>query len=379
MSVPAPDTASAPTASSGRRSEALPPLDHAAHRDRLRALLPDLDADLVLVTAPSDVRWLSGFAGSNGAMLVGVDADADLLVTDDRYRERVRDLGLPRVETGRRLGEVVADLGGVRLAVDAEHLTVATAERLRAALADGATLVHAHAPLAPLRAVKDVAEVARLAVACAITAEALAWLGTQRVEGVAERDLARALEARFLALGADGVAFPSIVAAGVNGASPHHEPTDRPVARGELVTVDCGAEVDGYRADMTRSLAAGTVTGRMAEVHAVVEAANAAGRAAAVAGATVGVVDAAARGVIAAAGHGEAFVHPTGHGVGLDVHEAPLVAAGGTATLRPGTTVTVEPGIYLPGVGGARVEDTLAVGADATEVLTVMDRRPLGA
>jgi Xaa-Pro aminopeptidase len=378
VSMPAssatPRAARPPTSRAG-----LPRLDHAAHRDRARALLQDLGADVLLVSAPSDVRWLTGYAGSNGAVLVAADAAEDRLVTDDRYRERVRDLGLPHVETGRRVGQVVADLGGVRLAVDAEHLTVATAERLRAALADGATLVTAAAPLADLRATKDAAEVARLAVACAITAEALAWLGTQRVEGVAERDLARALEARFLALGADGVAFPSIVAAGVNGASPHHEPTDRPVARGELVTVDCGAEVDGYRADMTRTLAAGPVAGRMAEVHAVVEAANAAGRAAAVTGATVGEVDAAARGVVAAAGHAEAFVHPTGHGVGLDVHEAPLVAAGGTATLRPGTTVTVEPGIYLPGVGGARVEDTLAVGTDGTRVLTVMDRRPLGA
>lgn len=378
MTVPAPGAAPI-GAAVGRRPAVLAPLDHAARRDRLRALLPGLGADLLLVTAPSDVRWLSGFAGSNGAVLVGPDAAADLLITDDRYRERVRGLDLPRVETGRRVGEVLGSLGPVRLAVDAEHLTLAAGERLRGALADGATLVHAHAPAAPLRAVKDAAEVARLAAACAITAEALAWLAAQRIEGVTERDLARALEARFLALGADGVAFPTIVAAGVNGASPHHEPTDRPVARGELVTVDCGAEVDGYRADMTRSLAAGPVTGRMAEVHAILEAANAAGRAAAVAGATVGEVDAAARGIVTVAGHGEAFVHPTGHGVGLDVHEAPLVAAGGTATLRHGTTVTVEPGIYLPGIGGARVEDTLAVGAEATEVLTVMDRRPLGA
>jgi Xaa-Pro aminopeptidase len=357
----------------------LPSLDHAAHRERLRGRLVDLGADTVLVTAPSDVRWLTGFAGSNGTVLVGTDSDRDLLVTDDRYRERVPDLALPRVETTRRVPEVLSDLGPVRVAVDAEHLTLAAGERLRAALPAGATLVTAASPCAPLRAEKDAAEVARLAVACVITAAALAWLAEQPVEGVTERELARALEARFLALGAAGVAFPTIVAAGVNGASPHHEPTSRPVARGELVTVDCGAEVDGYRADMTRTLAAGPVSGRMAEVHAVVEAANAAGRAAAVAGATVGEVDAAARGVVTEAGYGEAFVHPTGHGVGLDVHEAPLVAAGGTATLRPGTTVTVEPGIYLPGVGGARVEDTLAVGPDGTRVLTVMDRRPLGA
>ena len=356
-----------------------PPLDHAAHRDRLRTRLAEMGADVVLVTAPSDVRWLTGFAGSNGTVLLGTDPDADLLVTDDRYRERVRGLRLPRVETVRRIPEVLSELGGVRFAIDAEHLTVAAGERLRTALPDGATQVTSSSPCAPLRAEKDPAEIARLAAACAITAAALAWLAEQPIEGVTERELARALEARFLALGADGVAFPTIVAAGVNGASPHHEPTDRPVGRGDLVTVDCGAEVDGYRADMTRTLAAGPARGSMAEVHAVVEAANAAGRGAAVAGATVGEVDAAARGVVADAGYGEDFVHPTGHGVGLDVHEAPLVAPGGTATLRPGTTVTVEPGIYLPGVGGARVEDTLAVGADATEVLTVMDRRPLGA
>jgi Xaa-Pro aminopeptidase len=357
----------------------LPPLDHAAQRDRLRDRLEELGADVLLVAASSDVRWLTGFAGSNGSVLLGHDPADDLLVTDDRYRERVRGLALPRVETGRRVAEVAASLGPVRVAVDSEHLTMGASERLRAALADGAYLVPVAVPTAPLRAVKDAAEVARLAAACAITAEALAWLAEQRVEGVSERALARALEARFLALGADGIAFPTIVAAGVNGASPHHEPTDRPVRRGELVTVDCGAEVDGYRADMTRSLAVGPIPAAMAEVHAVVEAANAAGRAAAVVGATVGAVDAAARTVVADAGHAAAFVHPTGHGVGLDVHEAPLVAAGGTARLHPGTTVTVEPGIYLPGVGGVRVEDTLAVGTDATAVLTVMDRRPLGA
>ncbi len=361
------------------RPPVLPPLDHAARRERLRGRLEEFGADLLLVSAPSDVRWAVGFTGSSGVILVGRDPAEDLLVTDDRYRERVHGLDVPRVETGRRLPAVIAGLGAVRVAADAEHLTVAAAERLRAALGEGAVLVTLTSPVAPLRAVKEPGEVARLAAACAITAAGLAWLAEQRVVRVSERELARALEARFLALGADGIAFPTIVAGGPNGASPHHEPTDRPIGPGELVTVDCGAEVDGYRADMTRSLAGGPVTGRMAEVQAVVEAANAAGRAAAAVGATVGEVDAAARGVVAAAGYGAAFVHPTGHGVGLDVHEAPLVAAGGTATLLPGTTVTVEPGIYLPGVGGARVEDTLAVGADVTEVLTVMDRRPLGA
>jgi Xaa-Pro aminopeptidase len=199
--------------------------------------------------------------------------------------------------------------------------------------------------------------------------------------GTSELALARQVEVMLRDRGADGVAFASIVASGVNGASPHHAPTDRRVEGGELVTIDCGAEVDGYHADMTRTLAVGRVAlvpAQLAEIHEVVEHANAAGRAAAVVGVPVADVDRAARRVVVEAGYGAAFVHPTGHGIGLEIHEAPLVTERSAASLTIGTAFTVEPGIYLPGIGGVRIEDALVIQPDGPDVMTVMERRLVG-
>jgi len=357
-------------------------MDHAARRDRLRSTLAAAGCEALVVTAPMDVRYLTGFSGSNGAVLVHGDADGDLLVTDARYRERVGDLDVPAIEIGRRLEAVVAGLDGLLVGIDAEHVTLSQAARLDAARSAGGRtarpLVHTTGLVAALRSTKDVAEQARLRVACGITAAVLGDLAERGlVPGTTERELARAVEQAFLAQGADGVAFPTIVAAGVSGASPHHGVSDRPLRPGELVTIDCGAEVDGYRADMTRTLPVGDpgrVDARMAEVHAVVEAANAAGRAAARVGGSVADVDRAARRLVTDAGYGAAFVHPTGHGIGLDVHEAPLVTERSAASLVPGTTFTVEPGIYLPGVGGVRIEDSLVVLEDAVDVMTDLER-----
>ena len=357
-------------------------MDHAARRDRLRGLFPAAGCEALLVTRPVDVRYLTGFAGSNGTVLVGSDPAADLLITDDRYRERVSALDIPRVELALRPEAVIATLGALPLGVDADHVTLAAATLLEQARA-GQPLVATSGLIAGLRAVKDAGEVARLRRACHITADVLRGLADVGVApGACERDVARDVEAGFLARGADGIAFATIVASGPNGASPHHEPTGRQVAAGELVTIDCGAAVDGYHADMTRTLPVGSaerVSGRLAEVHAVVVAANAAGRAAAAAGVRVADVDRAARAVVEAAGDGDAFVHPTGHGIGLEIHEAPLVTQRSAASLEVGTTFTVEPGIYLPGVGGVRIEDSLVILPDGVEVMTVMERRLVGA
>jgi len=352
-----------------------PSHDHTGRRGRLRAMLVASDVDAALVTSPADVRYLTGFTGSNGTLLVPVEGD-DVLLTDARYRERVGGLDIARVLVQGGLTEALAATGAIpaRLAVDAEHLTLGRAERLRVALAGGA-LVAGPSLVMPLRACKDEAELARLELACSLTTAALTWLAEEVVApGVTERAVARALEQRLLDLGADGVAFPTVVAAGPNGASPHHETSDRPVQPGELVTVDCGAEVDGYRADMTRTFGVGPVPAWLRDLHALVEAANLAGRRAVVPGGPVAAVDRAARAVIDAAGHGSAFVHPTGHGIGLDVHEHPLVSGSATASLQSGTTLTVEPGVYLAGLGGVRIEDSLAVRAGGAEVMTRMDR-----
>lgn len=346
--------------------QAGPRADHAARRDHLRGLLVAEDLDGVLLTAAPDVRYLTGFSGSNGQLVLGPDRAADRLVTDARYTARAaqeapdlevaldRDPLAPARALGRRIG------------VDADTVTWTTARRWRSELdEDGGALVALRAPVSALRAVKDAVEIASLAEACAITVTALEELFAERVHvGATERDLATWLERRFVDLGAEDVAFPSIVASGPNAAVPHHAPSARALVAGDLLTVDCGARVDGYHADCTRTVAVGHLDDQLASVHVLVQRAQAAGRAAATAGAITGAVDAAARRVIAEAGYGDRFVHGTGHGVGLEIHERPAVAAGASATLRPGTALTVEPGVYLPGVGGVRIEDTVVVTAD---------------
>ncbi len=356
--------------------------DHTARRDRLRPGIEVADAALLLVTAPANVAYLTGFTGSNGQVLVGVDAAADRVITDDRYADRARreadslELSLTRDPWSAAVA-AVRSAGHHHLAVEADAVSWAQAERLRTQAAEADVEVVATSGLVEaLRVVKDDHELALLARACRITTDALEELAAERLlAGASERDLAVWLERRFLDLGADGVAFPSIIAAGPNGAVPHHAPTDRPIGDGELVTIDCGALVGGYHADCTRTYAVGRPPAPLSEVHDLVVAAQAAGRAAATAGARARDVDAAARRTIAAAGYEEAFVHGTGHGVGLQIHEAPAVARGSAATLRPGTALTVEPGVYLPGTGGVRIEDTIVVTADgAPRVLTDISR-----
>jgi Xaa-Pro aminopeptidase len=351
----------------------LPAHDHADRRDRLRSRLEDAGADLLLVTAPANVAYLSGFTGSSGQLLIGADASADRLVTDGRYEERAAheapslDLVLSRDPAGAALTHAPGD----RLGVEAHHLTWSAARHLERRAEDSRTQVVATTGLVEaLRSVKDAAELARLARACELTVAALDWLVDEVVAiGRSERELATALERRFIDLGADGVAFPSIVASGPNSSVPHHSPTSRPLEVGDLLTVDCGALVGGYHADFTRTFAIGHLDDELVAVHELVQSAQAAGRRAAVGGSTGGEVDAAARQVIEAAGHGDRFVHGTGHGVGLDIHEAPAVARGARATLEPRTAMTVEPGVYLPGLGGVRIEDTIVVTADGPPTL----------
>jgi Xaa-Pro aminopeptidase len=356
----------------------LPVMDHAGRRDRVRARLTEAGIDALLVTDPANVRYLSGFSGSNGQLLLSSAFD-DRLVTDDRYTGRAATES-PGIELtlSRDPAEVALRASrSARLAIEAEHVTLAAAESLRERGSEqGTEVVGSTGIVESLREVKDAAEIARLALACELTVAAMAWLFAEVVApGRTERELAIALERSFIDRGADGVAFPSIVAGGPNAAVPHHLPSARPLEVGDLLTVDCGALVDGYHADCTRTVAVGHLDDDLAAVHELVQRAQAAGREAAVAGATSGDVDAAARTVIEEAGHGERFVHGTGHGVGLRIHEAPAVARGARATLRGGTALTVEPGVYLPGIGGVRIEDTIVVTADGpARILTDIPR-----
>ena len=206
--------------------------------------------------------------------------------------------------------------------------------------------------------------------ASAIADAAFADVTSHTVQGLTERALAVALEESMRRHGADAAAFATIVAAGVNGAEPHHVPTEYALAAGDLVTVDMGARLDGYHSDMTRTFVVGAPAGWQLTAYALVAAAQAAGRAAVRAGSPAAGVDAAARAVIDAAGHGANFVHGVGHGVGLQIHEAPMLFGATDVVLLDGMVVTVEPGIYLPGVGGVRVEDTYVVNGDVPEMIT---------
>ena len=220
-----------------------------------------------------------------------------------------------------------------------------------------------------LRMIKDEAEIELLARACAITDQAFAAvLGAIR-PGCTERDIAILIERAMVDLGAEAPAFDTIVASGPNGAIPHHSPGGRVLERGDLVTVDCGARYGGYHADMTRTVALGLTLPWQLEIYELVAAAQMAGIGAATVGADVQDVDASARDLIEAEGYGGQFQHGLGHGVGLEVHEAPILGYGRTGRLEDRVPVTVEPGIYLPGRGGVRVEDTLVVRSAGPETL----------
>jgi Xaa-Pro aminopeptidase len=359
---------------------AVPPVDHADRRERLRRRVVELGLDALLVTDPVNVRWLCGFTGSNGQVLVAATgAESDRLITDARYEERaaVEAAGLA-VELDRDPLAVIRrrHRGGV-LGFEAEHLTWAQGQRFAEQTTDGEARVEATTgQVETLREVKDAHEIALLERACEVTTSALRWLLDEHVTiGRTEQELARLLEHRFVDLGADAPAFDTIVAGGPNAAVPHHAPTGRPLRAGDVLTIDCGARVGGYHADCTRTVAVGHLPRELEAVHELVRRAQAAGRAAVVADGAAHAVDAAAREMIGAAGYGERFVHGTGHGVGLEIHEAPAVSREARATLRAGMTLTVEPGVYLPGTGGVRIEDTLVVTEDGpARTLTEMPR-----
>jgi Xaa-Pro aminopeptidase len=343
--------------------------DHGRRRDDVRDLCRRQGVDVLLVTAPANVRHLTGFTGSNG-QLVLTPTDV-VLVTDARYEERaaIEAPDLRRVLDRDWVGAAlrIAAVGGpeTTLGYEDHHVTARTAGALveRAAAASLGT-VAAGGVVEVVREVKDEAELARIEGACAVTDAALTALFERVRVGWTERDVARFLRDRFEALGAEGPGFDTIAAGGPNSAVPHHAPTDRPLSEGDLLKVDCGARVDGYHADTTRTVALGDPGERMREVHGLVLEAQWRGREAAVAGAAAGDVDRACRSLVEAHGLGDRFVHGTGHGVGLDIHEAPAVTAGSAATLRTRTVLTVEPGVYLPGIGGVRIEDTVVVTED---------------
>jgi Xaa-Pro aminopeptidase len=358
---------------------------HAARRARARVLVAAAGADAALITSPANVRYLTGLASSNAALLVPADGP-EVLATDSRYTQAaVRDCPDVELVTERFIEPALAALAVARgllmVAFEAQEMTV---ERHLAldALDGGPALIPFGRAIEELRTVKDEAEIALLARACAITSAACTEAFAHIRPGITEREFAVLLERSMIDHGAEAPAFNTIVASGPNGAIPHHSPGRRPFATGDLITIDCGARYAGYHADMTRTVALGAPAAWQRDIYALVAAAQQAGIQAATPGAEVTAVDAAARDLIAGAGHGEHFQHGLGHGVGLEVHEAPIIGYGRTGTLRDRTPVTVEPGIYLPGRGGVRIEDTLVVrvgagAAGSADLLTTTTRELL--
>ncbi|MFC6238368.1 M24 family metallopeptidase [Longivirga aurantiaca] len=351
-------------------------------RDRVRALLPAQGVDALLVTYLTNVRYLSGFSGSNGAVLVGRDPKDDRLITDFRYVTQAAaecpglDVLVERAVDAGGAAHAVA-VGASRLGFEAARMTVAAHESLRAAHRD-LDLVPTEGVVEGLRTTKDDDELAHLAEACRISDAALAaTLPLVRV-GMTERQVARLLDGLMLDHGAEAVSFDTIVASGPNSAIPHHSPTDRAIERGDLLKIDFGALSAGYHADETRTFVVGADPEPwQSELHALVARAQQAGVDALAVGAELRDVDHAARSVIAAAGHAEHFGHGLGHGVGLDIHEAPMIGYSTAGILGDRTPVTVEPGVYLPGRGGVRIEDTLVVHAGGPVSLTTTTRELL--
>ena len=362
----------------GARDAAAP--GSAGRLARCRALLDPLGLDGVVVSSLSDVRYLSGFRGEDATLVVG--RDAALIVTDSRFyeqvREEVRDFDLVKAVGVDLLADVAAAaaerLGaGCALGYQAGAVTHAEYRTLRRA--HRGRLRDVRRRVSRLRVVKEPAEVEAIRTAAAIVDLALAVVVGEGLVGRTENDVAWRLLEEFRDRGAEGESFPAIVAAGDHGAQGHAIPGDRRIKAGELVVVDTGARVDGYCSDITRTFAAGRVTKAHRALYEIVLEAQLAGVAAVRHGAHGrDDVDAAARAVVTAAGYGEQFGHGTGHGVGLEVHEAPALGRHSGDKLAAGMVCTVEPGIYREGDAGIRIEDTVLVTAGGCVRLTLYPR-----
>jgi Xaa-Pro aminopeptidase len=355
----------------------LPAMDIAARLPRLRAQIAEAGIDALLVTRPPNVAYLTGFTGSAGTFLVR--PESAMLMTDGRYREQSEEqLRIARVDARVAIAATQAEqrdalnnalTGCDRVGLEAHGVTWAE-QRTYAAWLEPRELVPTEHVVERLRAIKEDAEVARIRAACAIADAALAEVLPGLHDRPSERQFALALEWAMRERGATRTSFETIIASGPNGSKPHARPTDRAIESGELVVIDFGCVVDGYCSDMTRTVSVGDPGPDARRVWDVVAASQRAGRDAVRAGVTCASVDRASRAVIEDAGWGPLFAHGTGHGVGLEIHEAPRVSASADGTLEPGHVVTVEPGVYLPGTGGVRIEDTVVVTSDGSVALT---------
>ncbi len=360
--------------------------------ERLAGDLEEGSLHALLVSAPANVRYLTGFTGSNGiAIVVAASSTArsglgpHRFLTDFRYETQAEAEvgaaapGCERIVATGELIEAAAELlthsGAARIGFEEQHLSVARHRHLTELVGDGAQLIGTAGLVERLREVKEADELRRIAAAARLADEALQDVLRHGLIGRSEREVAIALAGEMRALGAEGESFPAIVAAGAHAALPHAQPREVAIERGQLVTIDWGARLDGYCSDCTRTFAAGEPSERAREVYELVLAAQQAGLAAVRPGRSGPEVDAAAREVIERAGEGERFGHGLGHGVGVEVHEGPRLSR--TASDEPllaGNVVTIEPGLYLPGELGVRIEDLVAVTGEGCRNLSSLPK-----
>ncbi len=353
----------------------LPPLSVRGRIDAVRELLGPAGCDALMVTDPVNIRWCTGFTGSAGVLVIS--AAAATLITDTRYRDQApAQLGQSECEAEVEISRQFVESGVSRLdpsakvGLEADSITWAQHRSWSDVL--GTMPIATTAIILGLRSVKNDAEVARIEAAAAIVDASLADAVESIDSGVTEREMVQAIDGGMRSRGAKGPSYDTIVAAGSNSALPHATPGDRVLCPGDLVVVDAGALVDGYCSDMTRTFVVGDEPAdrRSGEILELVGRAQRAGLDRVGPGVVAGDVDQACREIIDSAGYAEHFGHGTGHGVGLDVHELPALGKGNTGILQPGHVLTVEPGIYIAGLGGVRIEDTVVVTDDGCRALT---------
>jgi Xaa-Pro aminopeptidase len=337
--------------------------------DRLAAAL---DVDALVITDLVNLRYVTGFTGSNGMAIVG--RDIRRFITDFRYVEQAAQQveGFDREQAPQDINGALKESwpeASLRLGFEDQHVSVRRHARVRELLPERIELVPAGGVVESLRAVKEPGEVERIAAAAALADDVYGLLREQGLVGRTEREVAFALETEMRRRGGEP-SFPSIVASAERGALPHAVPTEEPIPRGTLVTLDLGARLDGYCSDCTRTWATGELPGDVSEIYELVQRAQAEALAAVRPGPEGREVDAVARDIIEAAGHGERFGHGLGHGVGLEVHEGPRLARSAEGRLVASNVVTVEPGVYLPGRGGVRIEDLVVVTEGGHRVLS---------
>jgi Xaa-Pro aminopeptidase len=355
----------------------MPTSYHLQRLGKLRALLPGQGLSFLLVTHLPNIQYLTGFTGSNGLLLL--TREGARLLTDGRYRTQARQEvrgAQVGIVSGSLLSGAAAHLRAIRrgrVGIEADYLTVSQRALLESGIGPR-RLVSTSGLTEQFRAVKDVAEQARIRKAAQLISRVFETLLSLIRPGISERDLAARAEFEMRRLGATGPSFETIVASGPRTALPHARPTARKLGRNELVLLDMGAILDGYCSDLTRTVFIGKAGAKVQDLYRAVQQAQVAACRAVRPGAGAGEIDRIARGSLAVAGFDRYFAHSTGHGIGLEIHEAPRLAKGQETKLVAGNVITIEPGVYIEGLGGIRIEDDVLVTPGGSEILTQAHR-----